>query len=88
MLPMTKAIGMAIHFSGPPAIIRTLAVTSHAVAVDEGLGRCVDAFARHEGVPLGSALELVILDFESLALQKIKRLEAERTDVLRGHHSV
>jgi hypothetical protein len=65
-----------------------IVVATNSVAADEGLGRCVDAFAGHERVSLGSALKLVILNFEPLALQEIKRLQAERTDVLRRHHSI
>ncbi|MET4801049.1 hypothetical protein ABIA96_003628 [Bradyrhizobium sp. LB11.1] len=63
-------------------------IATDAVAADESLGRRIKAFAPHEGVHLGSTLELVILNFESLSLQEIKRLQAERADVLRRHHSV
>lgn len=65
-----------------------IVVAADSVAADDGLGRCVDAFAPHEGVRLGSALELVILNFAPLSLQEIKRLQAERADVLWRHHSV
>ena len=65
-----------------------IVIAADAITVDESLGGRVDAFARHEGVRLGSSPELVIFDFEALALQEIERLESERADMLPRHHSI
>lgn len=62
-----------------------IVVAANPIVVDEGLRCRFDALARHESVCFGSAIELMILAFETLVPQDMARFESEGADGLRRY---
>jgi hypothetical protein len=63
-------------------------VTTHALAVDEGLGRRLDTMRLLEGFRLLMRLQVMTLNFVTVPLEQIQRLRAVGTVVLRHDHAV